>query len=192
MSQGLLGDLRGLGTRQGEDRGTRLLAHHLQLIDRGGAVDIAGHQHGAAALLDEVFGQLGGVGRFTIALQTAEHDDGLALVLDDQLRGFLAAHQGNQLLIDNLDHLLGGGQALHDLLPHRAFRDLGAELLRHLVVDVGFQQGHPDFAHRGLDVGLSQFAVAAQFFEHTGKAVGQRFKCHVRCSSQNDLSISSR
>ena len=61
-----------------------------------------------------------------------------------------------------------------------------------LVVDVGFQQGHAHFPHGGLDVGLGQFAVAAQLFEHTGKAVGQRFKCHVRCSSQNDLSISSR
>ena len=192
MGQRLFGDDRRLFAIQRKDRCPGLFSHDLQLVDGGRAVDIAGHQHGAAALLDEVFGQLGGVGRFTIALQAAEHDDGLALVLDDQLRGFLAAHQSDQLLVDDLDHLLGGGQALHDLLPHRAFRDLGAELLRHLVVDVGFQQGHPDFAHRGLDVGLGQFAVAAQFFEHTGKAVGQRFKCHVRCSSQNDLSISSR
>ena len=64
----------------------------------------------------KVFGKLGCVGRFTVALQAAEHDDGLTLVLDDQAGGFLAAHQGNELFVDDLDHLLGGGQALHDLL----------------------------------------------------------------------------
>ena len=192
MGQRLFGDDRRFFAVHRKDRCPGLFSHDLQLVDGGRAVDIAGHQHGAAALLDEVFGQLGGVGRFTIALQTAEHDDGLPLVLDDQLRSFLAAHQSDQLLVDDLDHLLGRGQALHDLLAHGALRHLCTEVLGHLVVDVGFQQGHPDFAHRGLDVGLGQFAVAAQFFEHTGKAVGQRFKCHVRCSSQNDLSISSR
>ena len=132
------------------------------------------------------------MGRLTVALQAAEHDDGLALVLDDQTRGFLAAHQGDQLLVDDLDDLLGRGQALHDLLAHGALGDLCAEVLRYFVVDVGFQQGHPDLAHGGFDVRLAQFAVAAQLFEHTGKAVGQRFKCHVRCSSQNSNGVSSR
>ncbi len=113
------------------------------------------------------------MGRFTVALQAAEHDDGLTLVLDDQAGGFLAAHQGNEFLVDDLDHLLGGGQALHDLLTHGALRDLGTEILGNLVVDIGFQQGHPHLAHGGFDVGLGQLAVAAQFFEHTGKAVGQ-------------------
>ncbi len=55
---------------------------------------------------------------------------------------------------------------------------LATEVLGDLVVDVGFQQGHPHLAHGGFDVGLGQLAVAAQLFEHTGKAVGQRFKCH--------------
>ena len=132
------------------------------------------------------------MGRFTVALQAAEHDDGLTLVLDDQAGGFLAAHQGNELLVDDLDHLLGGGQALHDLLAHGALRDLGAEVFGNLVVDIGFQQGHAHLAHGGFDVGLGQLAVAAQLFEHTGKAVGQRFKCHVRCSSQNSNGVSSR
>ena len=93
MGQRLFGDDRRLFAVQRKDRCPGLFSHDLQLVDGGRAVDIAGHQHGAAALLDEVFGQLGGVGRFTIALQAAEHNDGLALVLDDQLRGFLAAHQ---------------------------------------------------------------------------------------------------
>ena len=118
------------------------------------------------------------MGGFTVALQAAEHEDGLALIFDHELGGLLAAHQGNELLVDDLDHLLGGGQALHDLLAHGALRDLGTEVFGNLVVDIGFQQGHPDLAHGCLDIGLGQFAVAAQLFEHTGKAVRQRFKCH--------------
>ena len=187
VGQRLFGDDRRLFAVQRKDRCPRLFAHDLQLVNGGGAVDIARHQHGAAALLDEILGKLGRVGGFTVALQAAEHDDGLALVLDDQLLGFLAAHQRNELFVDDLDDLLGRGQALHDLLPHGSFGDLGAEVLGHLVVDVGFQQGHPHFAHGGLDVRFGQFAVAAQFLEHTGKAVGQRFKSHVRCSSQKNV-----
>ena len=88
-----------------------------------------------------VLGQLGGVGGLAVALQAAEHQDGLALVLDIQAGGFLAAHQGGQLLVDDLDHLLGGGQAFHDLLAHGPLGHLVAEVFGHFIVDVGFQQG---------------------------------------------------
>ena len=108
-------------------------------------------------------------------------------------RGLAAAHQSHQLFVDDLDHLLGRGQALHDLLAHGALRHLCTEVLGHLIVDVGFQQGHAHFPHGGLDVGLGQFAVAAQLFEHTGKAVGQGFKCHcaVLLSKFDQLSFAS-
>lgn len=98
--------------------------------------------------------------------------DGLALVLDDQTGGFLAAHQRHQFLVDDLDHLLGGGQALHDLLAHSPLRDLSAEVLGHLIVDVGFQQGHAHFPHGSLDIRFGQLAVSAQLFEYARKAVG--------------------
>jgi len=50
--------------RQREHRCARLFTHHLQLIDGRRAVNIAGHQHGAAALFDKVLCQLCGVGGF--------------------------------------------------------------------------------------------------------------------------------
>ncbi len=56
-------------------------------------------KHGAAALFDEVFGQLGGVGGLTVALQAAEHDHVLTLVLEVQAGGLAAAHQSHQLLV---------------------------------------------------------------------------------------------
>ena len=193
VGEGAAGDLGGLGAVQGKDLRPGLAAHHLQLLDGGGAVDIAGHQQRPAALLEIVLGQFGGVGGLAVALQAAEHQDGLALVLDIEAGGFLAAHEVGQLFVDDLDHLLGGGQALHDLLAHGPLGHLIAEVLGHLVVDVGFQQGHAHLAHGGLDIGLGQFAVAFQLFEHAGKAVGQRFKCHVRLSfpAQNRFSVCS-
>ena len=139
MCQCLAGDLRRLCAGQGEHRRTGLFAHHLQLVNSSGAVDIAGHQHGAAALLDIELGKLCRVGGFTVALQATEHDDRLPLVFDVQAGGFAAAHEGYQLLIDDLDHLLGGGQAFHDLLSHGALGHLCAEVLCNLVVDIGFQ-----------------------------------------------------
>ena len=133
------------------------------------------------------------MGGFTVALQAAEHNDRLPLVLDVQAGGFAAAHKGYQLLIDDLDHLLGGGQALHDLLSHGALGHLCAEVLGNLIVDISFQQSHPHLAHGGLDICLGQLAVTAQLFEHTGKAVGQGFKCHcaVLLSKFDQLSFAS-
>ena len=178
VCQRLLCNFRRLCARQREHRCARLFAHHLQLIDGRRAVNIAGHQHRAAALFDKVLCQLCGVGGFTVALQAAEHDDRLALVLDVQAGRLAAAHQGNQLFVDDLDHLLCRGQAFHDLLTHGALGHLCTEVLGNLVVDIGFQQGHAHLTHRGLDICLGQLAVTAQLFEHTGKAVGKGFKCH--------------
>ena len=193
VCQRLAGDLRRLCAGQGEHRRTGLLAHHLQLVNSRRAVDIAGYQHGAASLLDIKLGKLCRVGGFTVALQAAEHNDRLPLVLDVQAGGFAAAHEGYQLLIDDLDHLLGGGQALHDLLTHGALGHLCAEVLGNLIVDIGFQQSHPHLAHGGLDICLGQLAVTAQLFEYTGKAVGQGFKCHcaVLLSKFDQLSFAS-
>ena len=171
-------DLRLFGAHL-KHRHPGLLADDAQLVDGGRAVDIAGDKQRAAALAAVIFAELGRVGGFTVALQAAHHQHGLALVLDVQQLGFLAAHQAGQFLVDDLDDLLRGGQAFHDLLPHGALGDLGAEILGDLIVDVGFQKGHADFAHGGLDVRLVQLALAAQLFEHAGQALAQGFKCHV-------------
>ena len=83
-----------------------------------------------------------------------------------QCLGFLAAHQLGQFLVDDLDNLLGGGQAFHHFLAHGALRNLRAEILCDFVVDVRFKQRHADFPHRSLDIRFTQLAFAAQFFEN--------------------------
>ena len=58
-----------------KDRHVDLLAYHLQLLDGGGAVDIAGGQQRLFAFLGQIVGQLATHGGFTGALQAAQHVD---------------------------------------------------------------------------------------------------------------------
>ena len=171
ISHGLFGDELGLLGAHREDGHVDLLTNDLQLLDSGGTVDVTGDQQRAAALATVVPAQLGGVGGFTVTLQAAHHQHGLAFVFDAQILGLIAAHQLGQFLVDDLDDLLGGGQAFHDLLPHGTLRDLSAEVFGNFVVDIGFQQRHADFAHGSLDVRLGEFAFAAQFFEYAIQAI---------------------
>ena len=55
-------------------------------------------------------------------------------------RGFPAAHEGGELLIDNLHHHLRRREAFHDLSPDGALAHARGELFRHFIVDVGFQR----------------------------------------------------
>ena len=167
----LLGDNLGLLGAQRKDWDTGLLTHHLQLLNGGRAVDIAGNQQRAAALTAVILAKLCGVGGFTVALQAAHHQHGLALVFQAQDFRLIAAHEVGQLFIDDFDNLLGGGQAFHDLLPHGALRNLCAEVLGNLVVDIGLQQGHAHLTHGGLDISLVQLALAAQLFENAIQAL---------------------
>ena len=171
ISHGLFGDELGLLGAHREDGHVDLLTNDLQLLDSGGTVDVTGDQQRAAALAAVVPAQLGGVGGFTVTLQAAHHQHGLAFVFDAQILGLIAAHQLGQFLVDDLDDLLGGGQAFHDLLPHGTLRDLSAEVFGNFVVDIGFQQRHADFAHGSFDVRLGEFAFAAQFFEYAIQAI---------------------
>jgi hypothetical protein len=53
--------------------------------------------------------------------------------------------------VDDFHDLLAGLQALQNLLAEGALAYLGDELLDHLEVDVGLEQGETDLAHRSGD-----------------------------------------
>ena len=118
------------------------------------------------------------MGGLTIALQAAEHDDGLALVLDVQAGGFGAAHEGYQLLIDDLDHLLGGGQAVEHLDADGALGHGLDKVLDDLVAHVRFKQRQTHLAHCELDVLFAQAALAAQVLECGIEFFAESFKSH--------------
>ena len=106
---GFLGGFDGALGALFKHRHAHLLTHHLQLLDSGGAVNIAGGQQGLFALLGEITRQLGGHGGFTGALQAAEHVDRRHRRRPGQL-GVAAAHERGQLFVDNFDDLLPGVQ----------------------------------------------------------------------------------
>ena len=168
VGDGRLGDLHRVGLAHLEHGDVQLFAHHLQLLNGGGAVDIAGGQQGALALLAlHEAGQLGAVGSLARALEAHHHHHGGGLGGDGQL-GAGASHQVGELLVDDLNDLLGGGEGLQHVGAHRLLGDLGNELLDHLIADVGLQQSQADLPHGLLDVGLLQASLAAELFKGGG------------------------
>src|SRR5699024_8047984 len=97
-----------------EDLGADLFADDLELLDGRRAVNVAGDEERAVALFLKIAGELCRVGGLAAALEAAhQHDAG---GLRGELNpGVAAAHEGGQLLVDDLDNLLGGGEAFEDL-----------------------------------------------------------------------------
>ena len=104
------------------------------------------------------------MGGLTGALQTAHEDDRRRAVRPHQ-PGRLSAHELRQLLVDDLNDHLGGGQALHDLGSHRRLDHLIGEIPGDLIVDVRLQQRQTHLPHGVLDVRLAELAFIPQLFE---------------------------
>ncbi len=96
-----------------------------ELLAGGGAVDVDGDEHGAVAALFEPLGELGGGGGFAGALEAGHEDDGGGLGGGAEF-GDVAAEEGDELVVDDFDDLLGGREG---------GGDLGAEGLGSDVVD---------------------------------------------------------
>ena len=177
VRDGGLCHIDGIGLAHFKDRYADLRANDLKLPDGGGTVDVTRAQQWVFALLFEKPRELTGVGGFARTLKTHHHDD------RGRLRGHadllvVAAHQGSQLLVDDLDDHLRGRQAFEHIRAHGALGDALDEVLDDLIADVGLQKRQTDLAHRFLDVGLAQAAFAAQLFESGGQFFGKTFKCH--------------
>ncbi len=160
-----------------KNRGAGLLPHHLQLFNGCRAVDIPRHQQGAVALGLQLVGQLGGMGGLARALQAAHHNNG-GRVSGHFQPLLAAAHQSGQLLVDDFNDHLGGGQALHHLAAHGPLGHPAGELLGNLVVDVRFQQGQAHFPHGFFHVRLGELALAAELFKGIAQFFCQAFKRH--------------
>ena len=83
---------------------------------------------------------------------------------EDELRA-ARPHQRRQLVVDDLHDLLTGRDALQDVLAERALAHLRDEVLDHLEVDVGLEQGEPDLAHRAGDRLLVELAATSEIAE---------------------------
>ena len=117
-------------------------------------------------------GELGDVRRFARALKADHHHDRRRVVGKGQAR-VRAAHQSRQLLVDDLDDLLGGGEAVEHLGADGALGNSGDKVLDDFVAHVCLEQRHAHLAHRELDVLLGQAALAAQAREDALQAIGK-------------------
>ena len=156
----------------------RLLAQHRQLFLRSGAIDVERGHHGLlAVLLANQLGELGRAGRLTRALQADHHDDDRRLGFEGQrdmaILAVPAAEHRDQLVVDDLDNLLAGGDRLEDGFANGLFGDLLDEVARNGQRDIGFEQRDSHFAHRIAHVLLAQGTAPAQAVEGIAKAIRQ-------------------
>ena len=67
--------------------------------------------------------------------------------------------------MDDFDYLLSWGEALQDFLADSAGADSFHEVLDHLEIHVGFQQGQANFFQGLSDVLLGQLSVPPEFLK---------------------------
>ena len=78
---------------------------------------------------------------------------------------FCRAEQIHEFIVDDFDDLLAGLDALDDFGADGLGLDALDEIAGDLEIHVGLQQRHADFAQGIADVGLGDFAEAAQVAE---------------------------
>ena len=112
-----------------EDGHVDLAAEGAQLLDGGRALEVGADEQRVAALALEPAGELGGVGRLARALEAGhEHDRRRPGGVGDLEA--LAAEEGGQLLVDDLDDLLARAQRLRQLQTDGLLLDAGDDLAR--------------------------------------------------------------
>ena len=168
VGAGLLGLLhRGLAQRHGIlrpqvgiDRQAELLAEHLQLLDGRRALQVGGHQHRLPAVQLEQPPELAAGGRLAGALQSAEHQHRDAAA--EMQRMVDRPHQVDQLLMDDVDQLLGGIERFEDRFADGLLADPVHEVLDHRQADVGLEQGPLDQLEAFAHVRLGKPSASAQ------------------------------
>ena len=159
----------------GEHGDAHLAAEDPELLDRGRALEVAPDEEGVAALLLEPLGQLAGGGGLARALEAGQQHDRGGLGGVGDLEG-LAPQAGDQLLVDDLDDLLGGRQAARQVGADALLADAPDEVLDDLEVDVGLEQGDPDLPQDLFDLALAQPTAALELAEDSLETIAQRLK----------------
>jgi hypothetical protein len=147
----------------------------LELFARGRTVDVDRNQHWPVTALFEPRGQLAGGGGFAGALQAGHQNHRGRLRGEFEARRVLA-QDGDQLVADDLDDLLGGRERRQHLGAHGLDADLLDQVVDHVEVNVGFEQRHADFAQRFGDVLFGKRALAAKGLEGALQLISQILK----------------
>ena len=182
LALGLAGeaeDLVGAGGGVGElalvDIGADRLGDDGELLAGGGAVDVDGDEHGAMAGLLEPLAELAAGGRLTGSLQAGHEDDAGRLGALLEARGVLA-EEVDELVVDDLDDLLGGAEGGGDLGAHRLVADVLDEFVDDGEVHVGFEQGETDLTDGLGDVLVGDGALATEVLKGALELIGEILK----------------
>ena len=119
----------------------------------------------------QVTGEFPCGGGFAAAVETGEHDD-RGFAGEGQFR-CTAAQQCDQLIVDDLDHLLPGGDAADDFAALALFFDFFDKFVCDLQIDIRLQKGDPDLLHGICDIRFGQRTLPAQTFEDCVELVTQ-------------------
>ena len=134
------------------------------------------------ASLFEPCGELGGGGGFAASLQAGHQDDAGRLRAGAEARGVLA-EEGDELVVNDLDDLLGGRRAVAT-----GSEGAGADVLDQIgddgEADIGLDEGDANLAEGVGDVLVGDGALAAEGLEGTLELVAKSLK-HA------DLSLSA-
>ncbi len=158
----------GLGVHRHPDA----LAEHAQLLDRGRSLEVGAHQQRTPVLALEQLGQLRRGGRLPGTLQPGHHHDARRLRCGGQLAGG-AAEGLDELLVDDLDHLLRGAEALGDLGTLGALLHPPDEIAGDDDVDVGLEQCDPQLAADLVDLLVGELPAAAELGEDAVETVSE-------------------
>jgi hypothetical protein len=131
-----------------EDRHLGRSADRAQLLARGRALHVGRHQQRVAPAALQPASELGRRGGLARALQARHQDHARQLRRERERARLGAAQHLDHLVPHDAQHRLVRGQALQDLLAHRAGPHALDELLGDAEVDVGFEQREADLAQR--------------------------------------------
>lgn len=84
----------------------------------------------------------------------------------------MSTEDTDQLVANDFNNLLRGGEGRKYLFSHGFLLDVLDQLLDDPKVDIGFEEGDADLPQRGLHVLRSQLSLAAHVLENTLQLLG--------------------
>ena len=135
---------------------------------------VAGGKKRAVPLAFEEIGKLCGRRGLTGALKANEHDHVGRAVLCKRELGVRGAEQRGELVQNNADDVLRGGERVKHLGVKALLLAARHEVLDHAEVDVGLEQGEANLAHGDVDVILGETTLAAKLVKGVLETIGKR------------------
>ncbi len=154
-----------------EEIGSGLFSQQRQLIDCRGAINVAGHQQDLFLLIHQPFRQFAAAGGFTGTLQPCHENDSRRSNIQIEFR-LVAAHDGDQLLMNNTDECLARREFVQYFVTDCTLLDLLDEYFDDRQGYICLDQGHAYLAQRILNIAFSQACLTTQRFDDTGKSFG--------------------